>query len=114
MGFETVDDYVGSLPAGTRTAFDQARQAIRTALPGAQEAVSYQILGFRLDGRTVVHLAGWQRHISIYPVPDVSDDPSLGERLAPYLSGRSTAKFPLRQPIPLDLIGELARRLARA
>ena len=108
----TVEDYLNSLPPGTRAAFEQARTAIRRVLPGATEAVSYQILAFQVDGRTVVHLAGWKQHLSIYPVPDLAADAALADRVAAYRSGQSTAKFPLSQPIPVDLVAELVRRLA--
>jgi uncharacterized protein YdhG (YjbR/CyaY superfamily) len=110
----TVEDYLNSLPPGTRAAFEQARTAIRRVLPGATEAVSYQILAFQVDGRTVVHLAGWKQHLSIYPMPDLDPDQDgdLADRVAAYRSGQSTAKFPLSQPIPEDLIGALVERLA--
>ena len=108
----TVEDYVDALPPGTRDAFEQARQAIHRVLPGATEAVSYQILAFKVDGRAVVHLAGWKQHLSIYPVPDLAADGALADRVAAYRSGQSTAKFPLSQPIPVDLIAELVERLA--
>ena len=108
----TVEDYVKSLPPGTRDAFEQARQVIRRVLPEATEVVSYQILGFRVDGRTVVHLAGWKQHLSIYPVPDLAADAALADRVAAYRSGRSTAKFPLGQPVPVDLIAQLVEHLA--
>lgn len=110
----TVEEYVDSLPPGTREAFEQARQVIRRVLPGATEAVSYQILAFKVDGRAVVHLAGWKQHLSIYPVPDIDPDVDgdLADRVAPYRSGQSTAKFPLSQPVPDDLIAALVERLA--
>lgn len=112
--FTTVEEYVGSLPPAAAEPFAQARAAIHAALPGAQEAVSYQILAFQVDGRSVLYLAGWKQHLSIYPLPEIDPDvdADLDRRLAAYRSGASTAKFPLGQPVPLDLITELVDRLA--
>ena len=54
--------------------------------------------------------AGWRKHISLYPMPEL--DETLGAQVAPYLSGQSTAKFPLAEPIPHELITILVQRLA--
>jgi hypothetical protein len=40
--------------------------------------------------------------VSIYPIPD--GDAELDADLAPYLSGQSTLKLPLKQPVPWDLV----------
>jgi uncharacterized protein YdhG (YjbR/CyaY superfamily) len=60
-------------------------------------------------GRPVVYLSGWKKHISIYPVPEL--DEIIERQIAPYLSGKSTAKFPLGKPIPQNLITALVERL---
>jgi hypothetical protein len=36
----------------------------------------------------------------------------LAAALEPYLSGKGTLKFPLRKPIPYELIGRVAALLA--
>lgn len=107
---ESVEDYIGGFPPATQQVLEAARQAIHRAVPGAGETISYQIPTFTRDGRRFVHLAGWKKHISLYPVPDL--DAELAARLAPYLSGQSTARFPLDRPIPYDLLEALALRLS--
>jgi hypothetical protein len=42
-------------------------------------------------------------------VPEL--DESIDPKVAPYLSGKSTAKFPLGKPIPYELITALVERL---
>jgi len=86
------------------------RRTIQNAAPGAKESISYQIPTFSLGGRPVVYLAGWKKHISVYPVPELDEE--LEPQLAPYLSGKGTAKFPLGKPIPYELITALVQRLA--
>lgn len=108
---ESVDDYISGFPPETQRALESARQAIHRAVPGAGETISYQIPTFTLDGRRFVHLAGWKKHLSLYPVPDL--DVELAARMAPYLSGQSTAKFPLNKPVPYDLVAALAALLSR-
>jgi uncharacterized protein YdhG (YjbR/CyaY superfamily) len=108
--FESVDDYISSFPPDVQTVLQAARETIHAAAPGLQESISYGIPTFRIDGRPVVYLGGWRKHISIYPIPDL--DGALKSNMAPYLSGKGTAKFPLGKPIPHELIKALVERLA--
>jgi uncharacterized protein YdhG (YjbR/CyaY superfamily) len=64
---QAVDKYINSFPKGVRTTLKGVRQTIRKAMP--EEAISYQILAFKLNGRDVVYFAAWKHHISLYPIP---------------------------------------------
>ena len=78
--------------------------------PAARETIAYGIPTFTLDGRSVVHVAAWKRHLSLYPVPG-ADDSELDRQMAPYRSGRGTLRFGLDQPLPLDLVRRVVERL---
>jgi uncharacterized protein YdhG (YjbR/CyaY superfamily) len=108
--FSTVDEYVASLQPEVVVALDSARATIHAALPSAVETLSYQIIGFTVDGRRVMHLAGWRTHLSLYPVPAVTGQ--LAADLERYRSGKSTLRFPLTEPLPLDLIRQVVALLA--
>jgi uncharacterized protein YdhG (YjbR/CyaY superfamily) len=86
------------------------RRTMHEAVPGADEAIKYDMPTLTLDGRSVVHVAAWKHHIGLYPLPD--GDPALTAELAPYDTGKGTARFPLDQPIPISLIGRLTSALA--
>lgn len=105
----SVDEYLASFPAGTRAILELARATIHEAAPGMEERISYGIPTFTLDGHYVIYLAGWQRHISVYPIP--GGDPDIEREVAPYADGRGTLKFPLDRPIPYELIGRVAALL---
>lgn len=108
--FESVDDYISTFPSDVQTVLQAVRSTIDVAAPYAKESISYQIPTFSINGRPVVYLAGWRKHISLYPMPEL--DETLAPQVAPYLSGQSTAKFPLAEPIPHELITILVQRLA--
>jgi uncharacterized protein YdhG (YjbR/CyaY superfamily) len=103
--FATVDEYISSLPDETGAILEQVRQAIRRAAPAADERISYGIPTFTLDGRDLVYVAAWKRHIGLYPVSTA--DEALEREVAPYRAARSTVRFPLSRPIPYDLIERL-------
>jgi uncharacterized protein YdhG (YjbR/CyaY superfamily) len=46
---------------------ERVRSTIRKAVPGAEEAIRYQIPTFKLYAAYVVYLAGWKAHYSLYP-----------------------------------------------
>jgi uncharacterized protein YdhG (YjbR/CyaY superfamily) len=107
----TVDEYIASFPPDVQRTLTQVRSAIRAAVPGTEERISYGIPTFTLDGRYVVYFSGWKRHVSVYPIPDVAGYPELAGRIAPHQTGKGTLKFPLDEPMPLDLIAAVAGRL---
>jgi uncharacterized protein YdhG (YjbR/CyaY superfamily) len=97
-----IDTYIAGFPTEVQAQLESVRAVIRRVLPGAEETISYGIPSFRSGGRTIVHFAGWKKHISLYPVPEVDAD--LERRLEPYRSGPGTLRFPLERPIPLELV----------
>ena len=109
QNFASVDDYIATFTPDVQTVLQEIRDTIHAAAPGATESISYQIPTFSIGGRPVVYLAGWKKHISLYPIPHLDD--ALEQQVAPYLSGQGTAKFLLSKPIPYELITVLVQRL---
>jgi len=107
VGFNSMDEYIASFPKNVQQILEQVRLTIKAAAPGAQEKISYQIAAFELNGRNLIHFAGWKNHISLYPVP--SGTGSVNKEVSPYMSGKGTLKFPLDKPMPLKLITEIVR-----
>jgi uncharacterized protein YdhG (YjbR/CyaY superfamily) len=108
---QTIDEYIASCSPDVQATLEAIRRTIRKVLPGAEEAISYQIPTFRLDGGYVVYFAGWKKHVSLYPIPDA--DAELENELAPYKAGKGTLRFPLGKPIPHGLIERVVDLLAR-
>ena len=108
--FATVDEYIGSFPDDVRNILEEIRRRIRSAVPESAETISYQIPTFTLDGSAFVYVAGWKHHIAVYPIP--TGDETFEQELAPYRAAKGTLKFPLKQPIPYDLIERVAVLLA--
>ena len=109
--FATIDDYIASFSADVQPILQQVRKTIGDVVPGAEETISYGMPTVTLDGRHLVYFAGWKNHISIYPAPVGGD--SFERRIAPYRASRGTLKFPMRQPVPYDLIEEVVQVLVK-
>jgi uncharacterized protein YdhG (YjbR/CyaY superfamily) len=106
--FQSIDEYIASRPEAVQPALRKVRAAIRKALPKAEEAISYQIAAFKIDGRVVVFFAGWKDHYSIYPAIGGLVDEFRSE-LARYELSKGTIRLPLSEPVPAGLIGRLAK-----
>ena len=108
-----IDRYISGLPADVRPVLERVRSTIRKAVPKAEEAISYGIPAFKLNGRTIIYFAGWKQHYSIYP----SNDRLVArfkDELEPYeVNGKGTIRFPLAKPIPVKLIAGIARFRAK-
>jgi uncharacterized protein YdhG (YjbR/CyaY superfamily) len=105
----SVDDYIALQPQAAQAVLERVRRAIRKAVPQAEEVIAYNMPAFRLDGQTLLYLAGWKRHYSLYPCrgPIVE---AFRDDLKPYeVNNKGTIRFPLSAPVPLKLIGCLAR-----
>jgi uncharacterized protein YdhG (YjbR/CyaY superfamily) len=100
-----VEAYMASFPSEVQDALREVRAAILEAAPDAEERISYGIVGYFRDG-AVIYLAGYRQHIGLYPAPH---GPEFAEAFARYGSGKSTLRFPLKEPMPLALVTQIVR-----
>ena len=107
--FTSLEEYLDSLAPEVRSAVEAVRTTIHAALPGGTDVISYNMPTVNVQGRRIVHYAGWKAHVSLYPAPE--DDEDLERDLAPYVAGRGTLRFPLDQPLPHELITRVVQRL---
>jgi uncharacterized protein YdhG (YjbR/CyaY superfamily) len=110
--YRSVDDYLAAQPAAARPILARVRGAIRRALPGADETISYGIPTFKLHGRAVLYFAGWKAHYSIYP-SSAAIVAAFKEELAPYRIEKGTIRFPLSARVPVRLIAGIAKLRAQ-
>lgn len=108
----TVSDYIARTPPRARKALRQLRAAIRAAAPGITERISYRIPTFGLDGRSILYIAAFKEHVSIYPVTS-GMVAKYGDAIAPYRAGKGTLRFSLDDPIPVGLVAKLAKARVR-
>lgn len=106
----TIDDYIGSFPADVRAILTQIRRTIRSAVPDAEECISYRMPAFKRDG-IVVFFAAFKRHIGLYP--PVTGNAALVKAAARYAGEKGNLRLPLDRPIPYGLIERIATHNAK-
>ena len=107
MQYDTIDEYIGSFPPETQRALTKMRDLIRGEAPGSVETFSYAIPTFDVNGKHLVHFAGFERHIGFYPTPSAIE--AFKAELAPYKSAKGSVQFPLTEPLPVDLIRRMVQ-----
>ena len=110
--FKSVDEYIAAHTDDVQAILSRVRGAIRNAVPGAEEMISYQIPAYKLQGGAVLYFAGWKQHYSLYPATDRLVRAFRSE-LAPYKISKGTIRFPLSQPVPVKLITDIAKFRAK-
>ncbi len=105
--FKSVDEYIASQPAAMQRVLERVRSAIRKGAPDADEVISYRIPAIKLRGRAVLFFAGWKQHYSLYPAADLVA--AFQDDLAPYEVSKGTIRFPLCEPVPVNLIERIAK-----
>jgi uncharacterized protein YdhG (YjbR/CyaY superfamily) len=110
--FKSVDDYIESQPQTVRGVLEIVRSTIRKAVPHAEEAISYGMPTYKLHDRPVLNFAGWKRHYSLYFATD-GFMAAFQDELTQYDVQKGTISFPLSEPVPVKLIGRIAKFRAK-
>jgi len=107
--FTSIDEYIAACPEETHERLRAIRAEIKRIAPEAKEKISYQIAAFELNGKNLIYFAGWKNHISVYPIPGGAKREAFEKEIAKYVDGKGTLKFPLNQPLPIELIAEIVK-----
>jgi uncharacterized protein YdhG (YjbR/CyaY superfamily) len=102
--FATVEAYIAAQPPQTQTRLGELREAVRGALPDAQEVISYGMPTYKLPSGFVSFGAA-QRHCALYG----SAADAYPEELKAYSTAKGTVRFPLDRPIPQALVRKLVQ-----
>ena len=101
-----VEAYIACFPPGVRKRLEAVRAAIRAKAPDAVERICYGIPTFTLNGRNLVHFAGWKEHVGFYP--SATGIAAFRKELGAYEVSRGTVRLPNDARLPVGLIGRIA------
>jgi uncharacterized protein YdhG (YjbR/CyaY superfamily) len=106
--FKSVDEYIASQPEAVRGVLGRLRSTIRKAVPEARELISYKMPTYTLYGGRLLHFAVWKQHYSIYAAAE-RVVAAFRDELASYRVDKGTIRFLLSEPVPVKLIGRIAK-----
>ena len=103
---ETIEEYIREQPETVQPILRQLQETIHAAIPEAKEKISWSMPTF-WKGRNLIQFAASQKHIGLYPGPEAVE--VFVDRLVSFPTSKGTIRLPLDQPIPLELIADIAR-----
>lgn len=105
-GFQTIDEYIATFPEDMQALLEAVRAAIKAAAPDAKERISYQMPTFTQHGN-LVYFAALKKHIGFYPTSRGIE--AFKNELSLYEGSKGAVKFPIDQPLPLELISKIVQ-----
>lgn len=101
--FGSVNEYLSSLEPEVKKTLQAVRKSILSSAKGLEEVISYNIPGYKLNGKAVVYIAGFKNHCSLYPITkDLVK--SLGNKLDKHFIKGSTLQYEVGKPLPEKLV----------
>lgn len=105
--FQSIDEYIAACPEQSQSYVQKIREIVKSVAPKAKEKISYQIACFELNGKNLIHFAGWKKHVSMYPIPAGTKE--FTKEISKYADGKGTIKFMLDKPLPIKLIRQVVK-----
>lgn len=102
IDYQSVDEYIQSMPPDVRPVLNKIRETIIKEAPEAVENISYGMPAYKQNGKPLVYFAAFKKHIGFYATPGGHTE--FSTELASYKQGKGSVQFPLKEPIPYDLI----------
>jgi len=102
------DEYLAALPDDQRSALEKLRKTIRSAAPGAEECISYQLPAFRLGGKVLVLFGATAKHCSFYPGSGTAVEAHKVD-LRDYSTSKGTIRFHTVKPLPATLVRKIVK-----
>jgi uncharacterized protein YdhG (YjbR/CyaY superfamily) len=105
--YKNIDEYLKNFPSEVQEKLQQVRNLVQKLAPTAIETISYGMPTFKLNGKNLVHFAGYKSHIGFYPTP--SGITNFEKELSVYKTSKGTAQFKINDEIPEKLIEKIVR-----
>lgn len=102
---KNIEQYIEFQDEAAQPYLRAIRGVIRSAIPEAQEKISWSMPAF-WKKRNLIQFAAFKNHIGLYPGPDAIE--AFQDRLSGYETCKGTIRLPYRKELPLELIADIA------
>jgi uncharacterized protein YdhG (YjbR/CyaY superfamily) len=102
-----LDAYFAAVTPQMQAPLQELREVIRSAVPDATEAISYQMPTFVHHGGLVCY-AAFTNHLGLFPMSGAVLD-QFADELHGYRTGKGTLRFDPAKPLPTALIKKLVK-----
>ena len=103
---QSVDEYLSWFSGEIRERLELIRALLKNEIPDAKEVISYHMPAIRTS-EVLVYYAVAKNHIGFYPTN--SGVSEFKKELEAYQTSKGAIQFPHNQPLPLELIADIAQ-----
>ena len=103
---QTADEYIAARDEAVRPKLRQLRAVIASAIPEAEERISWSMPAF-WRGRNLIHFAAAKKHIGLYPGGRATA--VFAKELEGFEVSKGTVRLPRGGELPEELIARIAR-----
>ena len=103
---KTIEEYIKRQPEQVQPFLRQVNTAIQSAIPTAKEKISWSRPTY-WKKHNLIQFAAFKKHIGLYPGPEAVE--AFADKLTQYHTSKGAIQLPYDQPLPLELIAEIAR-----
>ena len=103
---KTIEEYIYAAPIEIQERLWILHECIRTAAPGATEALKWSMPAYSYQ-KILVTFAVFKKHIGFYPMPSAIK--AFTKELTKYKTAEGSVQFPHDKPLPLTLINKIVR-----
>ncbi len=103
---KTIEEYIKRQPEQVQPFLRQVNTAIQSAIPTAQEKISWSMPTY-WKKHNLIQFAAFKKHIGLYPGPEAVE--AFAVKLTQYHTSKGAIQLPYDQPLPRELIAEIAR-----
>ncbi len=100
-----IDTYLQALPEAQQTELEKIRALAHTTIPELTEIINYGIPTLQYKGKNLIHFAGFEHHISIFPGAHAIEE--LASELTGYKTSRGTVQFTHEKPLSDQLVRQM-------
>ena len=108
------DAYIANAPEPFQPLLEHLRSVLKSALPDAEEVISYDMPGFRVGDEIVVGYAAFSKQCGLYCAPAAISECAGALSEAGLRTTKTGVTFTPKRPIPDDLITRLAMASRRS
>ena len=103
---KTIEEYIESSPVDVQERLWRLHEAIKTAAPGASEALKWSMPAYSYQ-KILVAFAIFKKHIGFYPMPSAIK--AFAKELKNFKTAEGSVQFPLEKPLPVSLVKKIVR-----
>lgn len=104
----TIDEYLVRVNPEQRSALEKLRRNIRSAVPEAEECISYGLAAFRLGGHALVAFGAAKHHCALYPMSSKTIV-AFRDELKDFETSKGTIRFSPEKQMSAALVRKLVK-----